>query len=209
MDDTGWFSVTPHAIAEHIALRCQSDVIIDAFCGVGGNAIEFAKTCERVIAIDNNPVRLRLARHNALHSGVAERIEFVLADFTDWARAWTASGAKREAVDVVFLSPPWGESRVPCRLQATDQHQADQNTSRSNLTHSPKSSLYRVISSSSLRRISLRTSPTSYRATSTSKSSPSWREGSVRPRTTGQGASSVIENGWRSKRSGWAISSRR
>lgn len=47
LDDTGWFSITPQPIASHIAQRCQCDVILDAFCGVGGNAIEFAKTCER------------------------------------------------------------------------------------------------------------------------------------------------------------------
>lgn len=39
-----WFSVTPERIAEHIAKRCQhaGDVVIDAFCGAGGNAIQFA-----------------------------------------------------------------------------------------------------------------------------------------------------------------------
>lgn len=47
MDDVGWFSVTAQPIARHIAERCRCDVIVDAFCGVGGNAIEFAKTCER------------------------------------------------------------------------------------------------------------------------------------------------------------------
>lgn len=43
----GWFSVTPEKIAEHIADRCRCDVIVDAFCGVGGNTIQFAFTCER------------------------------------------------------------------------------------------------------------------------------------------------------------------
>jgi len=47
LDDTGWFSITPQPIASHIADRCSCDVIVDAFCGVGGNAIEFARTCER------------------------------------------------------------------------------------------------------------------------------------------------------------------
>lgn len=42
-----WFSVTPEKIARHIADRCQCDLIIDAFCGAGGNAIQFAFTCER------------------------------------------------------------------------------------------------------------------------------------------------------------------
>jgi trimethylguanosine synthase len=111
LDDIGWYSVTPQPIAAHIADRCQSDVIIDAFCGVGGNAIEFARTCERVIAIDNDPIRLRLARHNALHCGVADRIEFILADFTEWAHRRierNLTEPQASTVDVIFLSPPWG-----------------------------------------------------------------------------------------------------
>lgn len=43
----GWFSATPEKIAQHLALRCQCDLIVDAFCGVGSNAIQFALTCER------------------------------------------------------------------------------------------------------------------------------------------------------------------
>ena len=42
-----WFSVTPEKIAEHVAERCQCDVIVDAFCGAGGNTIQFAFQCER------------------------------------------------------------------------------------------------------------------------------------------------------------------
>lgn len=84
-------------------------MILDAFCGVGGNAIAFARTCERVIAMDNDMTRLRIARHNALHYGVADRIEFVLADYVQWAREYQRRGAhEREEIDVVFLSPPWG-----------------------------------------------------------------------------------------------------
>lgn len=47
----GWFSVTPEKIAEHIAIRVSQsfncDIIVDAFCGVGGNAIQFALTSKR------------------------------------------------------------------------------------------------------------------------------------------------------------------
>lgn len=43
--------MTPEKIAEHIALRVQdsfsAELIIDAFCGVGGNAIQFALTGKR------------------------------------------------------------------------------------------------------------------------------------------------------------------
>lgn len=47
LDEEGWYSVTPEAIADQIADRCRCNVVLDAFCGVGGNAIAFAKTCER------------------------------------------------------------------------------------------------------------------------------------------------------------------
>ncbi|KAE8542410.1 hypothetical protein D1P53_001187 [Cryptococcus gattii VGV] len=107
LDHTGWFSVTPQPIAAHIAERCQCDVIVDAFCGVGGNAIAFAKTCERVIAIDNDITRLKIARHNALHHGVADRIEFILGDYTEFARSFAEKNPE-DKIDVVFLSPPWG-----------------------------------------------------------------------------------------------------
>ena len=46
LDEEGWYSVTPEAIATQIAERCRCDVILDAFCGVGGNAIAFARTCQ-------------------------------------------------------------------------------------------------------------------------------------------------------------------
>ncbi|KAJ9125643.1 hypothetical protein QFC22_000605 [Naganishia vaughanmartiniae] len=117
MDETGWFSVTPESIACHIAERCQSDTILDPFCGVGGNVIQFAMTCERVIAIDNDMTRLKLARHNARQYGVADRIEFICGDYIQFAEAYAKrldqdakAGRSRhgDEIDVVFLSPPWG-----------------------------------------------------------------------------------------------------
>ncbi|XP_068022852.1 trimethylguanosine synthase isoform X2 [Melanerpes formicivorus] len=104
LDREGWFSVTPEKIAEHIAVRVSRsfncDVIVDAFCGVGGNAIQFALTSKRVIAIDIDPEKLSLARNNAEVYGVADQIEFVCGDFMLLAADLQA--------DVVFLSPPWG-----------------------------------------------------------------------------------------------------
>lgn len=82
-----------------------------------------------VIAIDNDLDRLRLARHNALQYGVADRIEFIHGSYLDFARSYASrqsslsatndvedpsdgeSGALSERIDVVFLSPPWGESQ--------------------------------------------------------------------------------------------------
>ncbi|GAA5876197.1 hypothetical protein JCM3774_002322 [Rhodotorula dairenensis] len=113
MDREGWYSVTPENIAAQIAERCRSGVILDAFCGVGGNAIQFAFTCERVIALDTSPVRLACAAHNAAIYGVADRIKFVLADSVTWIESYLARLAAGqvpddEKIEVVFLSPPWG-----------------------------------------------------------------------------------------------------
>ncbi|XP_041045869.1 trimethylguanosine synthase isoform X5 [Carcharodon carcharias] len=104
LDQEGWFSVTPEKIAEHIANRVMQsfhcDIILDAFCGVGGNSIQFALAGKRVIAVDIDPVKIDLAQNNARVYGVSEQIEFILGDFM-----LLASDLK---ADAVFLSPPWG-----------------------------------------------------------------------------------------------------
>lgn len=90
---------------------------MDAFCGAGGNAIQFALVCDRgkflhppppfffltiktVIAIDIDPKKIELAKNNAKVYGVAEKIDFILGDFLQLAPSLKA--------DAVFLSPPWG-----------------------------------------------------------------------------------------------------
>ncbi|TPX55736.1 hypothetical protein PhCBS80983_g05066 [Powellomyces hirtus] len=100
LDEESWFSVTPERMAEHHAARMACDTIIDGFCGAGGNAIQFAKTCKKVIAIDIDPVKLRCARHNARLYGVEDKIEFILGDVIQVAPQYKA--------DAIFLSPPWG-----------------------------------------------------------------------------------------------------
>jgi trimethylguanosine synthase len=95
----GWYSVTPHDIAYHVAQRARCGTVIDAFAGVGGNTVQFARTCAHVMAIELDPVRLACARHNARVHGVDHKIEFILGDYTRLA--------PRLQADVVFLSPPW------------------------------------------------------------------------------------------------------
>ena len=53
-----------------------------------------------VIAIDIDPKKIEMAKHNASIYGVADRIEFIVGDFFQLADTLKA--------DVVFLSPPWG-----------------------------------------------------------------------------------------------------
>ncbi|WAR55892.1 hypothetical protein PtB15_6B636 [Puccinia triticina] len=87
MDRESWYSVTPEAIAQQIAARAKCKLLVDGFCGAGGNTIQFALTCDQVIAIDIDPNKIRLARANAAVYGVAHKIRFVCADFRHWIDA--------------------------------------------------------------------------------------------------------------------------
>lgn len=86
LDKEGWYSVTPEAIANHIASRVSagrehgSMVVMDAFCGCGGNAIAFAMRPEvsLVIAVDCDREKLEMAANNAAAYDVAsEKIVFI------------------------------------------------------------------------------------------------------------------------------------
>lgn len=126
LDEQSWFSITPESVAFRIARRCASDgVVVDLFAGAGGNAIQFAMTCSRVIAVEVDEVKLRLARWNARVYGVEDRITFVHGDsmellqrLDEW-RSQPAGDSDQEvwkgitpsdldSVQAVFLSPPWG-----------------------------------------------------------------------------------------------------
>lgn len=103
MDAGAWFEVTPESVARHIADRMKYGLVVDGTCGVGGNAIQFALSSDRVIGVDVDAQRLSDARHNAGLYGVSDRIEFVHDDFVNFAATYSG-----QPVDAVFLSPPWG-----------------------------------------------------------------------------------------------------
>lgn len=104
LDEEGWFSVTPEIIADHVAREVshlvsqmpaqrpqpegivdspdesgQPFVLLDAFCGCGGNAIAFAKQPNvTVLATDVDRSKLRKAAHNAkIYEIPPEKIIFV------------------------------------------------------------------------------------------------------------------------------------
>jgi len=90
LDADGWFSVTPEAIAQHIASRMVSKganlIVLDAFCGVGGNAIAFAARPEtaKVVCVDTCLERLKMAAHNcAIYNIPAEKLLFIHGDACD------------------------------------------------------------------------------------------------------------------------------
>ncbi|GAX14088.1 trimethylguanosine synthase [Fistulifera solaris] len=83
LDEEGWFSVTPEQIAQHVAQftlqQYAPRVLLDAFCGCGGNAIQFASVvAEQVVAVDVDRQKLRKAAHNARLYGIpAHRLVFI------------------------------------------------------------------------------------------------------------------------------------
>lgn len=171
-DPEMWYSVTPESIGLHIANRmisminCDENasndtgagdtsntqptdskkeiVIIDAFCGCGGNSIAFARlnnnkdvtrsnTRVKVIAVDNNLSRLKMAANNASIYGICtDDIVLVHADAVEVVNAYEEGSRKNKQtdiptndktyfgfalggvellpdhVDALFLSPPWG-----------------------------------------------------------------------------------------------------
>ena len=138
LDTEAWFSVTPERIANHQAKRCHRSlcglrlgsggeeqttgtsttncglrqlVVLDAFCGVAGNTIAFARRAGvHVIACDNDEARLELASHNADVYGVRDSIDFVCDDVVATMKSAVACSRRRDAtlIDMIFLSPPWG-----------------------------------------------------------------------------------------------------
>jgi trimethylguanosine synthase len=109
LDPEGWFSVTPEVVADHVASRfadfarrrrrpgciddyddghrreCEPMVVLDAFCGCGGNAIAFGmlppSAVSLVVCVDVDRSKLRMAARNASIYGVdPDRIVFVEAN---------------------------------------------------------------------------------------------------------------------------------
>jgi hypothetical protein len=92
LDAESWYSITPEEIADHIARRCRDftdesshasnndDIknhtdtegmcVLDGFCGCGGNAIAFAKHYANVIAVDIDPCKVDMCKHNTSLYGV-------------------------------------------------------------------------------------------------------------------------------------------
>ncbi|GII92393.1 RsmD family RNA methyltransferase [Sinosporangium siamense] len=101
-DAEGLYSVMPEDAALAVAKAVRGAVVLDGFAGIGGSSIGFARAGKRVIAVDVDGDRLRMAEENSKIYGVADRIEFVVGDFMDVVQS------ARAAVDAVYLDPPWG-----------------------------------------------------------------------------------------------------
>lgn len=107
MNNAQWYSTTPELVAEQVAQHMWSRfpnadlVVVDAFGGAGGNAIQLAHYYNHVICIDLEEDSITCAKQNAWVYGVSDKIEFFVGDCFDVLKTL-------DQVDVLFGSPPWG-----------------------------------------------------------------------------------------------------
>lgn len=97
-DAEGKMSLTPESLALTLGRRANGLRVVDAGCGIGGNSIGFARGGGSVTAVERDPQRIAMARHNAKAYGV--RIAFIEGD--------AVAEAARIDGDVLFVDPPWG-----------------------------------------------------------------------------------------------------
>jgi trimethylguanosine synthase len=105
--EEGRWSLTPERIAATMAKGTKDMKVVDATCGVGGNAIAFARAGAEVVAIESNAERLSDARHNARRYRVEIR----------FLRGLAQDRLSEVEADLIFVDPPWaGFSREACVL---------------------------------------------------------------------------------------------
>lgn len=85
-DPEGYEQSSPEIIstykADHIRNKVGNTTVLDLCCGIGADTIGLAKK-GKVIAIDCNLARIKMARHNAKVYNVEHNIQFVCADIKD------------------------------------------------------------------------------------------------------------------------------
>jgi trimethylguanosine synthase len=130
MTDDAWFGVTHESVALKIAAHITQAapegkaVVVDPFCGVGGNTIALALSgkWKRVYAIEKDPATLTCAKHNAEIYGVGDKITwfegdcFEILGLTNGKEDATPLATLIKRHGVMFASPPWGGRFSPSVL---------------------------------------------------------------------------------------------
>lgn len=98
-DKDGIRFATPEPVAEYRAKRLKCKVIADISCGIGGQALHFAKYCDFVYAIEIDTKKIAFAKKNAKIMGV-DNIEFIAGNSLS-----PEIIEKLPELDVVFSDP--------------------------------------------------------------------------------------------------------
>ncbi len=120
---------TPQFAADHCADRLERDLVMDLTCGQGGQVLSLARTCDRVIAFDIDPLNCLLTRMNAISLDIdnveilnmdslsdkaLSRAEKGCAVFSDPARP---PGAVERSMDELLPDPRKIEDRYRSKVE--------------------------------------------------------------------------------------------
>lgn len=100
LDEQGRYSLTPEVLAMAMAKKNSRARVLDLGCGVGGNAIAFARCGAEVTAVELDPQRAAMARHNASVYGVSDKLLVQCGD--------ALQTLPPRFDGLVFCDPPWG-----------------------------------------------------------------------------------------------------
>ncbi len=82
VDASGLYTMVPERCASDLAKRVNGSVVLDVCSGIGAMSIAFARTGKEVTSIEIDDERVAMAAHNASLYGVADKIDFRVADVT-------------------------------------------------------------------------------------------------------------------------------
>lgn len=99
-DHEGFEAAKSEDVATFVAMHLPGNTVLDAFTGIGGSAIGFARSGKRVTTVEIVAERSRMAQHNAAICGVSDKVNFIVGDTM---KLW-----KRLDFDAVYFDPPWG-----------------------------------------------------------------------------------------------------
>jgi SAM-dependent methyltransferase len=101
----GLEQASAEVIAGHRNARyAGAGLVADLCCGIGGDLIALAAGRE-VLAVDRDPLHLRMAQANAGVYGVAAGVTAVAADVREAALGGVGPGLAERGVDAVFIDP--------------------------------------------------------------------------------------------------------
>ena len=106
VDAHGLYTMIPEKWALIMAEQARGTKVLDVCSGLGSMSIAFARLGKSVTAVEIEPDRVAMARHNAQLYGVVDKIEFRTQDIT----TPEALQSLPRHIDTLWIDPPWGKT---------------------------------------------------------------------------------------------------
>lgn len=101
-DDKTYLMGIDRRLTEHFAGRFRGRRVLETCTGAGFTVLALARTAERVVTVEIDPVHQAQARENVELAGVADRVKFVLGNALDDRTLCACL-----PFDSAFLDPDW------------------------------------------------------------------------------------------------------